>query len=84
MANPSTADWAALIRLTRYLIARPRCVYHFPWQGEGVLFRVDADTDFADCLHTRRSTRGGGAISWSKTQKTIAALSSGEADLGRR
>eukprot|EP00969_Alexandrium_andersonii_P226188 9988132-Alexandrium_andersonii.AAC.1 len=35
MANPSTADWPELVRLTRYLIVRPRCVYHFPLQDEG-------------------------------------------------
>eukprot|EP00969_Alexandrium_andersonii_P234194 10340219-Alexandrium_andersonii.AAC.1 len=59
MANPSTTDWAALVWLTRYLIVRPRCVYRFPWQDEGVPLRVYVDTDFAGRLRTRRSTCGG-------------------------
>eukprot|EP00969_Alexandrium_andersonii_P250886 11088365-Alexandrium_andersonii.AAC.1 len=29
MAAPTTTAWAALVRLTRCLIVRPRCVYHF-------------------------------------------------------
>eukprot|EP00969_Alexandrium_andersonii_P260905 11534959-Alexandrium_andersonii.AAC.1 len=62
MANPSTADWAALVSLTRCLIVRPRCVYHFPWQDEGGPLRVYVDTDFAGCLHTRRSTCGGACV----------------------
>ena len=48
---------------------------------------IYADTDFAGCLSTRRSTCGGVAMwgshlikHWSSTQKTIA-LSSGEAEL---
>eukprot|EP00969_Alexandrium_andersonii_P127804 5648457-Alexandrium_andersonii.AAC.1 len=59
MASPTTTDWAALVRLTRYLIVRPRCVYHFPWQDEGAPLRVHVDTDFAGRLHARRSTCGG-------------------------
>eukprot|EP00969_Alexandrium_andersonii_P217877 9624346-Alexandrium_andersonii.AAC.1 len=59
MAAPTTADWAALVRLIRYLVVRPRCVYHFPWQDEGATLCAYVDTDFAGCLHTRRSTSGG-------------------------
>eukprot|EP00969_Alexandrium_andersonii_P096336 4253839-Alexandrium_andersonii.AAC.1 len=47
MAAPTITDWAALVRLTRYLFARPRCVYRFPWY---------VDTDFAGRLRARRST----------------------------
>ena len=49
---------------------------------------VYADTDFAGCTATRRSTSGGCALwagmlvkHWSTTQKAIT-LSSGEAELG--
>eukprot|EP00969_Alexandrium_andersonii_P108574 4790280-Alexandrium_andersonii.AAC.1 len=59
MAAPTATDWAALARLIRYLIVRPRCVYHFPWQGEGATLRTYVDADFAGCLLTRRSTCGG-------------------------
>eukprot|EP00969_Alexandrium_andersonii_P076481 3371957-Alexandrium_andersonii.AAC.1 len=59
MATPTATVWVALIRLTRHLIVRPRCVYHFPWQGDGVPLRVYVDTELARCLHARRSTCGG-------------------------
>eukprot|EP00969_Alexandrium_andersonii_P305207 13491498-Alexandrium_andersonii.AAC.1 len=59
MAAPTTADWAALVRLTRYLIVRPRRVYHFPWRGDGAPLRAYVGADFAGCLRTRRSTCGG-------------------------
>eukprot|EP00969_Alexandrium_andersonii_P281508 12444350-Alexandrium_andersonii.AAC.1 len=35
VSAPTSTDWAALARLARYLIRRPRRMYHFPWQGEG-------------------------------------------------
>eukprot|EP00969_Alexandrium_andersonii_P043348 1900718-Alexandrium_andersonii.AAC.1 len=76
MSAPTSSDWAALVRLTRYLIQRPPCVYHFPWQYEGAAIRTYVDTDFAGCLHTRRSTCGGVCVRgqhtirhWSTTQK---------------
>eukprot|EP00969_Alexandrium_andersonii_P307343 13586175-Alexandrium_andersonii.AAC.1 len=59
MAAPTATDWAALARLARYLIVRPRCVYHSPWQDDGVPLRAYVDTDFAGCLRARRSTSGG-------------------------
>eukprot|EP00969_Alexandrium_andersonii_P211678 9349463-Alexandrium_andersonii.AAC.1 len=62
MAAPATTDWAALVRLIRYLAARPRCANHFPWQDEGAALRTYVDTDFAGRLRTRRSTRGGARV----------------------
>eukprot|EP00969_Alexandrium_andersonii_P178608 7897037-Alexandrium_andersonii.AAC.1 len=59
MAAPTTADWAALVRLIRYLVARPRCIYRFPWQDDGATLRAYVDMDFAGCLLTRRPTSGG-------------------------
>eukprot|EP00969_Alexandrium_andersonii_P370761 15478032-Alexandrium_andersonii.AAC.1 len=59
MAAPTTTDWAALVRLIRYLIVRPRCVYHFPWQDDEAALRAYVDADIAGCLLTRRSTSGG-------------------------
>eukprot|EP00969_Alexandrium_andersonii_P299728 13250870-Alexandrium_andersonii.AAC.1 len=87
MSNRTAEDWAALARLTRYLLHRPRAVYYFPWQKGDQFMTVYADTDFAGCLSTRRSTSGGAAMwgthaikHWPTTQKTIAR-SSGEAEL---
>ena len=88
MATPTTVDWAALVRLTRYLAGRPRLVYAYPWQDPGIGLSTYVDTDFAGCVVTRKSTSGGVCLRgshlikhWSNTQKTIA-LSSGEAELG--
>eukprot|EP00969_Alexandrium_andersonii_P328536 14517208-Alexandrium_andersonii.AAC.1 len=53
MAAPTTTDWAALVRLIRYLIVCRRCVYHFPWRDEGAALRAYVDADFAGCLLTR-------------------------------
>eukprot|EP00969_Alexandrium_andersonii_P090465 3993991-Alexandrium_andersonii.AAC.1 len=47
MAAPTTADWAALVRLFRYLAVRPRCVYHFPWRDEVATLRAYVDADIA-------------------------------------
>ena len=87
MPAPTPVDWAALVRLVRYLTGSPRLVYDFPWQDEVAALDTWVDTDFAGCVITRKSTSGGLAARgahllkhWSSTQKTIA-LSSGEAEL---
>ena len=86
MSAPRRRDWPALTRVVRYLVVEPRLVYRYGWQSESSL-HVYADTDFAGCLVTRRSTSGGCAFAgqhlvkhWSSTQRTIT-LSSGEAEL---
>ena len=63
-------------------------VYHFRPPPAEMPLQVYAGTDFAGCVHTRRSTSGGCASRgghllkhWAVTQKTIT-LSSGEAELG--
>ena len=86
MSAPRRQDWPALTRVVKYLAAEPRLAYSYQWQPRPLL-RVYADTDFAGCTHTRRSTSGGCAMMgshlvkhWSSTQKTVT-LSSGEAEL---
>ncbi len=88
MRNPGQADLESLRRLARYLLDSPRVVYDFPWGSSSEQLVVYADTDFAGCTATRRSTSGGCALwagmlvkHWSTTQKAIT-LSSGEAELG--
>ena len=88
MSDPRQKDKAALNRLCRYLLGAPRMVYRYRPVPAGLPLQVYADTDFAGCLYTRRSTSGGCATRgghllkhWSATQKTIT-LSSGEAELG--
>eukprot|EP00969_Alexandrium_andersonii_P301842 13342748-Alexandrium_andersonii.AAC.1 len=41
MSAPTSADWATLAGLARYLIQRPRCACHFPWQDEGAAVSAD-------------------------------------------
>ena len=88
MSAPRRKDKVALRRLCRYLLGAPRVVYDFHRLRGGEPLRVYADTDFAGCPHTRRSTSGGCALRgghllkhWPTTQKAIT-LSSGEAELG--
>ena len=88
MCEPRRRDKAALQRLCRYLLGAPRMVYRYRPAPAGQPLQVFADTDFAGCVHTRRSTSGGCASQgghllkhWAVTQKTIT-LSSGEAELG--
>ena len=85
MAKPSAVALAGLKRLGRYLEGKPRLVYAYPWQAAGQL-EVYADTDWAGCPRTRKSTSGGCMMmgshlikSWSSTQPLIT-LSSGEAE----
>ena len=59
MSAPRQRDKAALRRLRRYLLGVPRVVYRFRPLPPGLPLQVHADTDFAGCIHTRRSTSGG-------------------------
>ena len=57
-ASPNEAAVKALKRLVKYLIGRPRLVWHFPCQACSNTLTVPVDTDDASCLVTRRSTSG--------------------------
>jgi hypothetical protein len=87
MREPTWADVRALRRLAAYLAGSPRLVYEYLWQSAGADIQVFADTDYAGCVATRRSTSGGCMMRgthlikhWSSTQRTVT-LSSGEAEL---
>ena len=86
MSKPTEESWTRLKRLGRYLRGMPRLIEHFPTQECNHL-RVYADSDWAGCIATRKSTSGGVAMlgnhqlkHWSTTQGVIA-LSSAEAEL---
>ena len=86
MSASTEASWAKLKRLARYLRGAPRLVESFVEQETNHL-RVYADSDWAGCVATRKSTSGGVAVlgghqikHWSTTQGVIA-LSSAEAEL---
>eukprot|EP00969_Alexandrium_andersonii_P169482 7492358-Alexandrium_andersonii.AAC.1 len=69
MADPTAADWAALARLTRYLIVRPRCVYHLSWQDDGAPLCACAGTGFAGRPRARRPTCGGACVGGARAIK---------------
>ena len=86
MSAPAEKDWNNLKRLGRYLKECPRVVQVFHWQKRIGCVHAYADSDWAGCLDTRRSTSGGlvrlgkhEIKHWSTTQATIA-LSSAEAE----
>ena len=58
MSAPTDLHQAALKRLGRYLKARPRLVFKFEYQTVTHI-EAYADTDWAGCPRTRRSTSGG-------------------------
>jgi hypothetical protein len=87
MSAPTVRDQEALKRLARYLLGKPRVVFHYAWQRAPESLDVFTDSDWAGCVKTRRSTTGGALLrgrhvlkTWSGTQATIA-LSSAEAEL---
>ena len=85
MSAPTDLHQAALKRMGRYLRARPRLVFRFDYQ-EATHVEAYADTDWAGCARSRRSTSGGCLRigthllkCWSSTQAGVA-MSSGEAE----
>ncbi len=87
MSAPTARDPEALKRLARYLLGKPRVVFHYAWQRAPESLDVYTDSDWAGCVKTRKSTTGGALLrgrhvlkTWSGTQATIA-LSSAEAEL---
>ena len=87
MARPLNGDFEKLKRIGRYLVGRPRLISKYAWQKLNGTVTTFADSDWAGCEKTRRSTSGGIVTigthvlkTWSKQQKTVA-LSSAEAEL---
>ena len=87
-ARPSRRSYEKLKRVGRYLAGAHRLVYSYKFM-DNVPEYIDvyADTDFAGCKDTRRSTSGGVAMIGShcikhgaKTQTTVS-LPSGESEL---
>ena len=85
ISAPADLHQACLKRLVRYHRARPRLVFKFGYPRATHL-EAYADTDWAGCPRTRRSTSGSCVMigthllkSWSSTQAGVA-MSSGEPD----
>jgi len=87
MSKPLKECEKLVKRTARYLKGRPRCVQKFLFEGMSHRLVAFADSDWAGCQLTRKSTSGGVLMlgssllkSWSSVQSTVA-MSSGEADL---
>ena len=87
MSCPAPNDFLAAKRIARYLIHVPRPVILHRWQDTPSHLAAYADSSWAGCLETRKSTsgavfmHGGGIIKhYPRTLSTIA-LSFAEADL---
>ena len=85
MSCPTDLHQAPLKRMARYLRSRPRLVFKFDHQQADHIDTY-ADTDWAGCPRSRRSTSGGCIMvgshllkCWSSTQAGVA-MSSGEAE----
>ena len=85
MSAPTELAFAALKRLGRYLVGRPRMVFRYVFQSASAV-ECYSDTDWAGCPKTRKSTSGGVILlgenilkAYSSTQLTVS-LSSGEAE----
>ena len=86
MHAPTHDDMRKLKRIARYLVGHPRAVFKYEHQYLPTQTTVYSDSNWANCLKTRKSTQGGTIMfgshctkSWASTQATIA-LSSGEAE----
>ena len=86
MSKPTTASWAKLIRVVKYLQRSPRLVLKYDYQEPVSEVDVYSDASWAGCKATRRSTSGGIIMrrkhllkNWSKNQ-TVIALSSAESE----
>ena len=60
MAAPTEDDYAALKKLGRYLMGRPRLVSTFRYGESSSELIIEGDSDHAGCLRTRKSTSGWG------------------------
>ena len=76
----------SLKRIARYLLLCPRAQYVYDFQDFQNELKVYSDSNWANCIATRKSTQGGAIVygqhtvkTWSSTQGVIA-LSSGEAE----
>ena len=79
MSCPAPDDFTAVKMVARYLIHAPRAVLMHRWQDPPSSRTVYADSNWAGCRETRKSTSGaaflhGGHVieHYSRTQSTIA------------
>lgn len=59
MAKPMKCQLKKLTRLARYMVAAPRLIWMFQYQGWTQTLLVHVDSNWAGCRRTRNSTPGG-------------------------
>ena len=59
MSRPKDAHFRMLNRIGRYIVGAPRLITRFPRQAQQFSLTTFADSDWAGCLRTARSTCGG-------------------------
>lgn len=86
MQQPTVGNWTGLKRMVRFLLGKPRLVWHYRDQPEQTHLRIFTDSDDAGCTASRKSTSCGALFHgshllkfYSSTQHVIA-LSSGESE----
>lgn len=86
MQQPTVGNWTGLKRMARFLLGKPRLVWHYRDQPEQTHLRIFTDSDDAGCTASRKSTSCGALFHgshllkfYSSTQHVIA-LSSGESE----
>ncbi|CAK0894862.1 unnamed protein product [Prorocentrum cordatum] len=86
MRAPTLGGWEALTRMGRYLLGAPRLVAMCARQPPPKMLSIFADSDFADCARTRKSTSAMSALCGSHRSKSssttqpVQSLSTGEAE----
>ena len=88
MANPAVEHFAKTKKLARFIVGVKSARLCYAWQSEAeaLHMKIYADSDWAGCTETRKSTSGGLAQvgrhtlrAWTSTQTTVAT-SSAEAE----
>jgi hypothetical protein len=85
--NPGRPHWNALVHLLRYIIGTKKLGITYSRNAPGGLNPITfADSDYAACVDTRRSTMGvvtmmaGGPTFWMSKRQDVVALSTTEAE----
>ena len=80
MSNPHQSDVVNMKRLGRYLHKHPRAIFMFKFQAPQDHIRIYSDTNWAECIKTRKSIQGGAVMLGQHCVKTCLLYTSDAAD----